>query len=73
MRTVGILRQNHQYHIAGKGSNSPHHYDLLHKFIPVPQAMKTPAAKAAVEKEWIKLENSGVESDRSQKQNRGDR
>ena len=28
----------------------------LHKFIPVPQAMKIPAAKAAVDKGWEKLE-----------------
>ena len=26
------------------------HYNLVHKFIPVPQAMKIPDAKAAVEK-----------------------
>ena len=25
---------------------------LVHKFIPMPQAMKIPAAKAAVDKEW---------------------
>ena len=33
-----------------KGGNSLQHYNLVHKFIPVPQAMKIPAAKAAVEK-----------------------
>ena len=43
-------------HIAGKGENSLQHYDLVHKFIPMPQAMKIPAAKAAVDKEWEKLE-----------------
>ena len=32
------------------------HYNLVHKFIPMPQAMKIPAAKAAVDKEWEKLE-----------------
>ena len=37
---------------------------LVHKFIPMPQAMKIPAAKAAVDKEWEKLgENFGVEPD----------
>ena len=30
---------------------------MVHKFIPMPQAMKIPAAKAAVDKEWEKLEN----------------
>ena len=39
-----------------KGDNSLQHYNLVHKFIPMPQAMKIPAAKAAVDKEWEKLE-----------------
>ena len=43
---------NHEDHIAGKGENSLQHYNLVHKFIPMPQAMKIPAAKAAVDKEW---------------------
>ena len=32
------------------------HHNLVHKFIPMPQAMKIPVAKAAVDKEWKKLE-----------------
>ena len=32
------------------------HYNLVHKFIPMPQAMKIPDAKADVDKEWKKLE-----------------
>ena len=32
------------------------HFYLVHKFIPMPQAMNIPAAKAAVDKEWEKLE-----------------
>ena len=47
---------NHEDHIAGKGEHSLQHYNLVHKFIPMPQAMKIPAAKAAVDKEWEKLE-----------------
>ena len=48
---------NHQEdHIAGEGNNSLQHYNLVHKFIPMPQAMKIPAAKAAADKEWEKLE-----------------
>ena len=39
-------------HIAGKGDNSLQHYNLDHKFNLMPQAMKIPAAKAAVDKEW---------------------
>ena len=34
------------------------HYNLVHKFIPMPQAMKIPDAQAAVDKEWKKLEKS---------------
>ena len=47
---------HHDNHIAGKGENSLQHYNLSHKFIPVPQVMKIPATKAAVDKEWEKLE-----------------
>ena len=47
---------HHEDHIAGKGNNSLQHYNLVHTFIPVPQAIKNPAAKAAVDKEWEKLE-----------------
>ena len=47
---------HHEDHIAGKGDSSQQHYILLHKFIPMLQAMKMPAAKAAVDKEWEKLE-----------------
>ena len=43
---------HHENHIAGKGDNSLQHYNLVHKFIPMPLAMKIPAAKAAVDKEW---------------------
>ena len=50
------IPHNHQDHIAGKGDNSLQHYNLVHKFISMPQAMKIPAAKAAVDKEWEKLE-----------------
>ena len=46
----------HEDHIAGKEDNSLQHYNLVHKFIPMPQAMNIPAAKAAVDKEWEKLE-----------------
>ena len=54
-------------HVAGKGDNSLQHYNLVHKFIPVPQAMKIPAAKAAVDKEWGKIgKDSGVEPDESE-------
>ena len=47
---------HHEDHVAGKRNNSLQHYNLVHKFIPVPQAMKILAAKAAVDKEWEKLD-----------------
>ena len=34
------------------------HYNLVHKFILMPQPMKIPDAQAAVDKEWKKLETS---------------
>ena len=43
-------------HLAGNGDKSQQHYNLVHKFILMPQAKKIPAAKAAVDKEWEKLE-----------------
>ena len=51
------LPNHHEDHIAGKGDNSLKHYNLVHKFIPMPLAVKIPAAKAAVDKEWAKLDN----------------
>ena len=56
MRMGNSIPHCHQDHIAGKGENSLQHYNLVHKFIPMPQAMKIPAAKAALDKEWEKLE-----------------
>ena len=56
MRMGNSIPHNHEDHIAGKGENSLQHYNLVHKSIPMPQAMKIPAAKAAVDKEWEKLE-----------------
>ena len=41
---------------AGKGNNLLQHYNLVHEFIPMPQAMKIPAAKAAVDEQLEKLE-----------------
>ena len=60
MRMGNSIPQNHEDHIGGKGENSLQHYNLVHKFIPMPQAMKIPAAKAAVDKEWEKLEKNSA-------------
>ena len=56
MRMGNSIPHHHEDHIAGKGENSLQHYNLVHKFILMPQAMKIHAAKAAVDKEWEKLE-----------------
>ena len=50
------LPTHHEDHIAGKLDNSLQHYNLVRKFIPMPQAKKIPAAKAAVDMELEKLE-----------------
>ena len=54
-RLEGAGHKRHQDHITDKGTNSLKHYNLVHKFIPMPQAMSIPDAKAAVGKEWEKL------------------
>ena len=56
LRVEGIAPRIHEDHIAGKGCNSLHHYNMVHKFIPMPQAMKIPEAKKAGDKERRKLE-----------------
>ena len=42
--------KNHEDHIAGKGFTSMSHYNLVHKFILMPQVMKILDAKAAMVK-----------------------
>ena len=55
-RLESSLPKDHEDHIAGKGYNSMAHYNLVHKFIPMPQVMNIPDATAAADKEWKKLE-----------------
>ena len=54
IRVEGAPHKDHEDRIAGKCLNSFSHYNLVHKFIPMPQAMKISDAEAAVEKEWRK-------------------
>ena len=56
LRMGNSFPHHHEDHIAGKGDNSLQHYNLVHKFLPIPHAIKIPAAKAAMDKEWEKLE-----------------
>ena len=50
LRMGASLPTHHEDHIAGNADNSLQHYNLVHKFILVPQAMKIPVAKAVVDK-----------------------
>ena len=49
-RAASSQSKNHDDHIASKRFTSMTHYNLVHKFIPMPQAVKIPDAKAAVDK-----------------------
>ena len=51
MRMGELLPNHHENHIAGKEDTSRQQKNLVHKFNPMPQAMKIPAAKAG---QWIK-------------------
>ena len=68
MRMGNSIPHHHEDHIAGKGENSLQYYNLVHEFIPMPQAVKIPAAKAAVDKEREKLEKISVTKVKSKKQ-----
>ena len=43
IRLEGALYRYHEDHIAAKGMNSLCHCNLVHKFIPMPQASKIPS------------------------------
>ena len=71
LRMGNSVPNHHEDHIAGKGNNSLQHYNLVHKFVPMLQAMKILAAKAAVDREWEKLEKISawnLTKDRSKKE-----
>ena len=67
LRMEESLPNHHEDHVAGKGGKSLHHNHLVHNIIPMPQAMKIPAAKAAVDRMGKTGKDSGVESGESQK------
>ena len=66
MRMENSLPNHHEDHIAGKGDNSLQHYNLVHKFLPMPQALKVPAGSSGQGMRKIG-ENFGVQPDKSQK------
>ena len=68
MRMGNSVPHYHEDRIAGKGENSLQHYNLVHKFILVPQAMKNSGCKSSGGQGMGKIgENFGVEPDESQK------
>ena len=72
-RIESVTRRIHDGHIAGKGQNSVLHYNSVHKFIPMLQAMRITDAKAAVDKGWKKLETLPAWKLESQEQKGGHR
>ena len=47
MRIGNSIPHHHEDHIAGKGENSLQHNNLVHKFIPMPQAMKNSCSESS--------------------------
>ena len=74
LRMGNSIPNHHEDHIAGKGNKSLQHYNLVHKFFPMPKSHETSGSKSSGGQGMGKIgENIGVEPDESQKQERGDR
>ena len=54
LRMEESLPNHHEDHIAGKGDNLLQLYNFVHKFIPMPQAMKIPQQR----QQWINNERN---------------
>ena len=68
LRMVNSSPNHHEDHIAGKRDNSLQHYNLVHKFIPMPQRYENSCTKSSGGQGMGKTgENFGVEPDESQK------
>ena len=64
LRMEEFLPNHHEDHVAGQGDNSLQHYKLVHKFIPMPQALRIPAAKGSSGQGMGKIgEKFGVKPD----------
>ena len=69
IRMEGSPHKNQEDHIAGKGMNSLSHYNLVHKCIPVPKALRTCRMRRMQWKKNLKIrEDTGMAADESQKQ-----
>ena len=68
LRMGESLPTHHEDHIAQRGNNSLQHYNLVHKFIPMPQAINNSSSNGRSGQGIGKIgENFGVEPDESQK------
>ena len=67
LRMGESLPNHHEDHIGGKGNNSIQHFNLVHKFIPMPQAMNSSSKSSSGHGMGKNGENSGVEPGTSQK------
>ena len=73
-RLKGVGHTFHQDPITAKVMNSLTHYSLVHKFIPMPQALKNFRCKGSSGEMMAKTgENPGMAADESQTQERSDR
>ena len=60
LRMGESLPNHHEDHIAGKGDNSLQHYNLVHKFIPMPEAIKNSSSKSSSGQGMGKMEKISV-------------
>ena len=73
-RLEGAGHKPHQDHITAEGTNSINHYSLVHKCIPMPQALKNSRCKGGSGETMGKTgETFGMTAGESQKQERSDR
>ena len=79
MRKERILPKIHEDQISGKGSDSLHHYNLVHTFIPMPQTRRYPQQRQQWTKNvknlrkfqrriWTKVKNTSEVIDEARKE-----
>ena len=73
IRMEGAPHRYHGDHIAAKSVNTLNHYNLVHKFLPMPESLKIRDAKAELAKMGKIGKDIGMAADESQKQERSDR
>ena len=69
MRLEGVSHRYREDHISAKGINSLSHFNLVHEFIPMPQALKNTQRESCSGKRMGNIEKiTGMAADESQKQ-----